>query len=290
VSIARPPSLSVPTAAAQDLGARVAQLETQVEALAAALEEAQEILRFVRVDPEPINGLAGPHWIVEGANVHVRSGSGATNDGCVLEAPDYPNCESLTGLGNLVVGYNEDRRGVPDRSGSHNLVLGRSHIYGSFGGLVAGRLNTILGAFASVSGGNRNVASGDFSSVSGGSRNRASGVFSSVSGGLFNRASGGVASVSGGLDGDASGRMASVTGGAFNEASGSCASVSGGQFNEAAGGGGAGSFCAGEGGVSSVSGGARNLASGDFSSVSGGENRTAPEEFSWAAGSLLEPN
>ncbi len=266
---------SAQTAAAQGRRARVAQLEAQVEALAAALEEVQEILQFVRVESEPINGLAGPHWIVEGANVHVRSGSGATNDGCVLEAPDYPNCESLTGRGNLIVGYNEGRRGVPDRSGSHNLVLGRSHIYGSFGGLVAGRLNTILGAFASVSGGNRNSASGDFSSVSGGGNNEASG---------------GLASVSGGLESDASGRMASVSGGAFNKASGSCASVSGGKSNEAAGGGGGGSFCAGEGGVSSVSGGAHNLASGDFSSVSGGENRTAPEDFNWVAGSLLEPN
>jgi hypothetical protein len=273
--------LAPPGASAEQGGLekRVAQLEAQIAVL-------EEILQFVRVESEPINGLAGPHWIVEGANVHVRSGSGATNDGCVFDEPNYPNCESLTGLGNLIVGYNEGRRGTPDRSGSHNLVLGRSHIYGSFGGLVAGRLNAILGAFASVSGGNRNMASGDFSSVSGGNRNMASGDFSSVSGGGSNEASGGLASVSGGGANTASGSNSSISGGAFNEASGSCTSVSGGQSNEAAGGGG--SFCAGEGGVSSVSGGAHNLASGDFSSVSGGADRTASGDFNWVAGSLLE--
>ncbi len=71
------------------LATRVAQLEAQVAALAdleakvAALEvalvEVQAILEFVRVESESINGLAGPHWIVEGANVHVRSGSGSTH-------------------------------------------------------------------------------------------------------------------------------------------------------------------------------------------------------------------
>ena len=265
------------------LADRVAQLEAQVAAM-------EEILQFVRVETGEINELAGPHWIIEGANVHVRSGSGVTNDGCVFDEPDYPNCASLTGLGNLIVGYNEGRRGIPDRSGSHNLVVGRSHIYGSFGGLVAGRLNSILGAFASVTGGNRNSASGDFSSVSGGNRNDATAFASSVGGGASNEAGGVLSSVSGGLGSDASGDFSSVSGGAFNESSGSCASVSGGQSNEAAGGGGVGSFCAGEGGVSSVSGGAHNLASGDFSSVSGGENRTASGEFDWAAGGLFEEN
>jgi hypothetical protein len=37
-------------------------------------------LQHVRVDHGEINGLAGPHLIIEGCNVHVRSGSGATDD------------------------------------------------------------------------------------------------------------------------------------------------------------------------------------------------------------------
>ena len=167
---------------------RVAELEAQVEVLAAALQEAQEILQYVRVETEEVRGVTGPHWIFEGVNVHVRSGSRETSDGCRSCDPDYPNCESLTGLGNLIVGYNEalppagpTPRNI--RTGSHNLVVGREHTYSSFAGLVAGKSNTITGAEASVSGGTDSRASGPFSSVSGGHANKASGAAASVSGG-----------------------------------------------------------------------------------------------------------
>ncbi len=148
---------------------RVAELEAQVEVLAAALQEAQEILQYVRVETEEINRLDGPHWIIEGANVHVRSGFGGTSDGCSLTEP---NCASLTGLGNLIVGYNENdslpgTRFHP-RSGSHNLVVGANHAYTSFGGFVAGLENTISNAAATVSGGSSNISRGLTSSISGG--------------------------------------------------------------------------------------------------------------------------
>ena len=110
---------------------RVAELEAQVEVLAAALQDAQEILQYVRVETEEMEGLTGPHWIIEGANVHVRSGSRRTSDGCSTSEPDHPNCEILTGLGNLIVGYNKalpPTGGNPRniRTGSHNLVVGES--------------------------------------------------------------------------------------------------------------------------------------------------------------------
>ena len=164
------------------LADRVAELEAQVEELSA-------ILQFVYVEMEEINGLAGPHWIIEGANVHVRSGSGSTRDWCGTLDPDFPNCESLTGLGNLVVGYNERvrPRGGPFptevRTGSHNLVAGMFHSYTSFAGFVAGERNKITDQSVSVTGGRNNEASGYNSSVSGGHRNLASGIGASVSGG-----------------------------------------------------------------------------------------------------------
>ncbi len=184
------------------LAERVAELEAQVEELSA-------ILQFVYVETEEVHGLAGPHLIIEGANVHVRSGSGGTSDACDYRDPDFPNCESLTGLGNLIIGYNEKhgKGGRPDpeevRTGSHNLVVGVHHSYSSFGGFVAGRMNAVTGWNASVCGGAVNEASGPFSSVGGG---------------------------------------------------------------------------------------VRNVASGDLASVSGGQDREAPDEFNWAAGSLSEPN
>jgi hypothetical protein len=167
---------------------RVAELEAQVEVLAAALQQAQEILQYVHVETEEIRGVTGPHLIIEGANVHVRSGYGTTSEGCIHRTPGYPNCESLTGLGNLIVGYNEHlpvRGGFPReiRSGSHNLVLGTANSYSSFAGFVAGRQNWINGSHASITGGKNNEASGWYSSVSGGHANEASGIGASVSGG-----------------------------------------------------------------------------------------------------------
>ena len=161
------------------LAARVAQLEAQVAVM-------EEILQFVYVETEPINNLAGPHWIIEGANVHVRSGSGETADGCPSVPSEPGLCQSLTGLGNLIVGYNEERsvRGFPEiRVGSHNLIVGIQQAYWSFGGFVAGAGNRVTGPVASVLGGTSNIASGLGSSVSGGQGNVASGVKSSVSGG-----------------------------------------------------------------------------------------------------------
>jgi hypothetical protein len=77
----------------------------------------------------------------EGANLFVQSGSGFTDDDGVM-----------TGLGNLIVGYDEDLSGA-DKSGSHNLVVGSDHSYAGYGGMVSGYNNLISGAYASVLGG-----------------------------------------------------------------------------------------------------------------------------------------
>ena len=175
------------------LAERVAELEAEVAELSA-------VLQFVYIEEEEINGVAGPHWIIEGANVHVRSGSGETSDGCPFIPAEPGLCQSLTGLGNLIVGYNE-RRGKssgPIRAGSHNLRVGDHHAYWSFGGFVAGGTNHISGPKASVCGGVSNRASGFASSVCGGEGNFAIGVKSSVSGGQGNEAIGYSSSVSGG--------------------------------------------------------------------------------------------
>ncbi len=157
------------------LAERVAELEAQVAELSAILE-------FVYVETEPINGLIGPHWIIEGANVHVRSGLGSTYP---RPCPaSFPGCVSSNGLGNLIVGYNEVPPSQPRfRPGMHNLVVGPEHDYPSYGGFVAGRHNSVWNSSASVTGGQNNEAIGGWSSVSGGVGNVASGGWSSVSGG-----------------------------------------------------------------------------------------------------------
>jgi hypothetical protein len=117
-----------------------------------------ELAKYVKVDPSTINGLKGPHVIFHHANVHVQSGSGTTAE---AGAP--------TGLGNLLVGYNE----MPvmsggSRVGSHNLVVGPSHTFTSTGGVVFGRDNLISGQYATTLGGVQNSSKGPASSILGG--------------------------------------------------------------------------------------------------------------------------
>jgi len=157
------------------------------------------------------------------ANLNIVNGLGAT--------------DTVNRLGDLVIGYNETLGVWPiDRkASSHDLVIGVSHEYTSYGGLVVGSQNHIRGPYASVTGGLGNVASGQHSSVSAGTGNLASGYAASVSGGSSNWAEGRWSSLSGGLgnhtapyDGLWAGDFASVSGGRDNTASGYCSSVSGG--------------------------------------------------------------
>ncbi|MDJ0867908.1 MAG: hypothetical protein QNK03_17520 [Myxococcota bacterium] len=191
---------------------QLAALQSVVDTLdLTALESAVEALttRFAGVE------RSGDTLRFSGMNVQILNGEGST--------------ETTNGLGNLVVGYNEDAATAQERTGSHNLVVGNEHGFSSYGGLVAGQRNTISEAFASVSGGRDNTASGPWSSVSGGLNNTASGSRSSVSAGNGNTASGPFSSVSGGSGNTASGSTSSVSGGRNNTAGiGAWTSVSGG--------------------------------------------------------------
>lgn len=209
--------------------------------------------------------------VISGANLRIVNGLGDT--------------ETTNGLGNLIVGYNEERFNCPTwrppeectnfRTGSHNLIVGKEHNFSSFGGAAVGLHHEISGIFASVTGGVNNVASGQWSAVSGGVNNVASGQYAAVSAGVGNYATGGISSVSGGSTNIASGDYSSISGGSSSEASGRDSWLAGGANNIAS------------GTLSSVSGGRGNTASGDASSVSGGNRRTAPGQFNWAAGPLF---
>lgn len=127
--------------------------------------------KYMTVDTNPVNGVTGPHVILTGVNVHIRSGSGFTDD-------NVNGGGMLTGLGNLVVGYNE---GAPaQRGGSHNIVGGTLNLFPSFGGLVVGRQNIISGEYATVTGGYQNEASGALSSILGGQRGSTTGLFEHI--------------------------------------------------------------------------------------------------------------
>lgn len=257
-------------------GVHAAGFVTQAEydALLARVEALEAKLAYVSVQTGEINGLAGPHVIFSGANVHIRSGSGHT-------------AGALNGLGNLVIGYNEQGLVPAARGGSHNLVVGTKHGYSSYGGLVTGNGNTISGEYASVSGGSGNIASGPSASVSGGQGNTAGNYYASVGGGSGNSAGGFAASVSGGSGNTAGGEKAAVSGGSGNMATGFSASVSGGESNTASN-----NYASVGGGKSntadnyyaSVGGGYGNEAAGVYSSISGGESNMANSGFESISG------
>jgi len=157
----------------------------------------------------------------EGANVLIQSGSGSTSG-------------TINGLGNLIVGYNENTR-IGIRTGSHNLVIGSEHVYLSYGGIVAGYFNGIDGAYASVLGGEGNTATGTSATVLGGYNNDASGDYATVVGGFGNEASADHSTVLGGYGNEASGDSSAVVSGITNTASGFGAAVLGGYKNTASG-------------------------------------------------------
>ncbi len=71
-----------------------AALQRQVNLIAS--NPALQLGPFVSVDPNPENNVIGPNIVFKGANIHIESGSGATDDN-----------GALLSLGNLFIGYNE---------------------------------------------------------------------------------------------------------------------------------------------------------------------------------------
>ena len=224
------------------------------------VEELGALTAYLEVDP-------GSDAVrITGANLFVQSGSGSTDDG-----------GSLTGLGNVVVGY--DAGGVGgSKIGSHNLVLGDSHSYTSYGGMVAGQDNEIGGPGATVVGGTGNVAQGDQSVVVGGDSNLADAGASVAVGGQLNFAMGLASVTVGGGSNLATGTGSVAVAGVSNDASGTNSAVLAGALGEASGTGAA--IVSGDNGLASglygaILGGEDNTASGAGATVLGGKNGTA---------------
>ena len=272
-----------------EVAAGAGELEAAIAANAAAMatirglqQEEEAVLSHLSVVQLPVDDQGGTATTIRlsGANLQVVNGSGATEG-------------EAAGLGNLIVGYQESRENGNDRTGSHNLVVGRRNNYSSWGGQVVGSSNTVTGLLSSVCGGEGNSAVGDFSVVSGGTENTAggpgslvgggrgntaSGIDSVVSGGRANQAGGFISSVGGGGNNTASSQFSVIGGGERNEASAEHTTVGGGRSNRAIGvqstvGGGTTNSAAGTASV--VGGGGVNNADGFVSTVSGGFGNSA---------------
>ena len=77
----------------------------------------------------------------------------------------------MTGVGNLIVGYNgSDSSDL--RTGSHNLVVGDKHSYNGHSSIMVGSENDAHGNFIAVVGGIKNTVSEDNGAILGGDQNR----------------------------------------------------------------------------------------------------------------------
>lgn len=170
---ARTPTLASLAKTVAALQAKVNRQQTTITSLKKKLANAGPVLRlapYVTVTQTTLDGVSGPNIVFKGVNVHVQSSLGETD---------------TSGLGNLIVGWNENPSGTPpNRGGSNNLVCGDMNGFSGCGGFVAGEQNSVGVGFNSILGGFGNTANAWwFSTVSGGTNNTASGANSTVSGG-----------------------------------------------------------------------------------------------------------
>ncbi|MCB9674734.1 MAG: hypothetical protein H6737_06430 [Alphaproteobacteria bacterium] len=190
---------------------------SQQFAVAADLGQLPALAAYLTVD------AATNDVVLTGANLHLRSGSGTTDD-----------ASGLLGLGNLIIGYDEDD-GTDDKSGSHNLVVGKSHSYTSTATIVAGEDNGTTRHASAVLGGTENTTTAQHAVVVGGIGSEAAGWHSVVAGGGYHVVAGSYAAVSGGYGNTAAGSYGAVLGGYGNGAVEVYSAVVGGEANSAAG-------------------------------------------------------
>ena len=208
--------MSLPNILEQLAGLLVAQqeqitsLEGQLQAQEQAIASLAPLLSLVPVAER--SSFGQDTWNLSGLNVRLDNGAGTTYG-------------TSNGLGNLILGYNESEGGHRDaegnymegevRVGSHNLVVGAGHTYGSNGSFLGGYNNALFGQGASILSGQASLATGTWSAILGGLDNRATASNACISGGHSNTASGDRASVSGGLLNISAGIATSILGGQY---------------------------------------------------------------------------
>ena len=204
---------------------QIASLEEQLLGQEEAIASLAPLLSLVPVAER--SSFGQDTWNLSGLNVRLDNGAGTTYG-------------ASNGLGNLILGYNESEGGHRDaegnfmdgevRVGSHNLVVGAGHTYGSNGSLLGGYNNSLLGQGSAIISGQASLVTGTWSAILGGLDNRATATNTCISGGHSNTASGDRASVSGGLLNISSGIATSILGGQYMQVSEQYETASG-QYN-----------------------------------------------------------
>lgn len=221
-------AVSAVNASAQE--AKISTLQSQLNTMQSDIDVQQSEIDTLRTETNTLktqvaalqslltgvsSANGGATLLVSGRNLQIVSGSGTT---------DGP----INGRGNIIVGYNEPNFIEDFKTGSHNVIVGKSNSYGSYGGIIAGQSNWSDGPAASILGGTHNSTRSFAATVTGGNNNSAEGDFSTVSGGFSNRAIGFYSAVSGGRDNEAIGSTSVVSSGVANIVTGTYSSITGG--------------------------------------------------------------
>ena len=194
------------------LAATIFQQQDMIEAMQSQLDALIPLSSLAPVAARSVFLVEDSTWVMSGLNVQLTNGMESTYG--------TPN-----GLGNLILGYNEEEGNHhlssgslaegEIRIGSHNFILGVGHSYASNGNFIGGFNHSAWGQGSTLAGGQGSLSSGAFSSILGGLDNKATGLYSCISGGHSNTASGDRASVSGGLLNISGGIATSILGGQY---------------------------------------------------------------------------
>lgn len=222
--------LNAQSATLQALQGQNAALQTTVATLNSTVASLQAFKDSVACITSRPGAGAVPDVVFSGCNVQVVNGMGAQFQ--------------KNAVGNLIVGYNNlvpsGGGPDPDRSGSHNLVVGPFHEYTSVGGFVAGAGNSLHGISTSIVGGASNIANAHGSSIVGGHYNvtgdvtdSSVAIYSTILGGGGNTAKGGASTIAGGAGNVTFATSSSIAGGILNTTNNgsSYSAISGGRSN-----------------------------------------------------------
>jgi hypothetical protein len=250
---------------------RLVALEKLTQDQQTRIQALETKLKYVTVN--------GTDMMITGANLHLRNGTGAMS--------------VTNGLGNLTIGYNIDS-GYSDRTGSHNLLMGRYLNYTSYGSIITGEENSALGQYSSIlsSYRGRTTEESNYSSLFSTSESWATKGFGSVIAARTSQANSYFSGILGGETNVVDAGYSAIAGGKLNKiwllashgtiAGGTNNQIWNGQFNNIVGGYGNEIY----GNLSSISGGANGLieAAVTGGSITGGDNNTIHNNYSTIGG------
>jgi hypothetical protein len=107
----------------------IATNQTSITGNASAIADSNAAVAPLLLAPVTCASQVGNEVFFDGCNVNIVSGSGST-------------AGAVNGLGNLIVGYNENSIGAT-RTGSHNIVVGPDHEYTSYANIISGSGNVV---------------------------------------------------------------------------------------------------------------------------------------------------